>query len=98
MKGYGTPTIRVPNEKYKTKVFLEYNINGIEIDIMSEFIIVNNGIDYSFDLSETSPYDEFDLDGVTIKLATVSEWYQFYKLMDRFDKVELLKDIIEKSE
>src|SRR5574344_1658989 len=41
-----------PNTKYKTKCFLEFNIDGVEVDVMSGFIIVKDGIDYDCSLNK----------------------------------------------
>lgn len=88
--------IRKPNEKYKTKVFLEYIIDGVEVDIMSDFIIQNNNKDYHFPLNNTDDFDIIKLDDVTIVLDSVLDWYTFYSLMNRTDKINILKSYLEK--
>ncbi len=97
MSKYGTPVKRVPTEKYKTKYFLEYDIDGVEIDIMGGFVIVNKDQEYSFPLKENDPFDEYMLHGVTIHLAKVETWYKYYSLMERTDKVRLLKNYVNMS-
>ena len=51
MSEYAIPDIRIPTSKYKTKYFLEYNIEGVDVDIMADFIIVKDNIDYFFPLT-----------------------------------------------
>lgn len=94
MRKYGMANKRYPNSKYKTKLFLEYDIDGIELDIMAGFIIVNKESDYYFPLKESDPYDEYILYGEVIKLATVKQWHKFYTLMERTDKVKLLRKYV----
>lgn len=84
------PNQVLPNEKYKTKVFLEYVIHGVDIDIMAGFTILSNNKDYYFPIKDKSSYDTIKIDEVEIVLGSVEEWYTYYKLMDRKDKVELL--------
>ena len=43
MSKYSIVEKREIHPKYKTKAFLEYNINGVDIDIMAGFIIISNG-------------------------------------------------------
>ena len=45
MNDFGTPVIKGPDATCKTKVFLEYRIDEVDVDIMSGLIIVNQGKD-----------------------------------------------------
>lgn len=98
MSKYATPIKREPNEQYKTRYFLEYDIDGVEIDIMSGFVIVTKDNEYSFTLNKDDEYDIYKLKGVDIKLASVEEWYKYYSLMGRTNKVKLLKNYVKMSD
>ena len=98
MSKYGTYQAHLPNEKYKTEHFLEYNISGIDVDIMAGFNIVRNHQEHYFPLLKTQEYDIYDLNGVAIKLASVEEWYKYYQLMNRTDKVKLLENYVKMSD
>jgi hypothetical protein len=90
--------IRKPNDKYQTKFFLEYIIDGVEIDIMAGFSIVKNGQVHYFPMHQADQFDRREVDGVVVYMESLEQWYQFYYLMDRTDKVLLLQDHIDKNQ
>lgn len=98
MSKYGTPIKRVPNDKYKTTYFYEYEIDGVDIDIMAGFVIVSKDKDYEFAITKNEEYDSYNLKGVDIKLASVEEWYKYYSLMGRTNKVKLLQNYVKMSD
>ena len=98
MSKYGSPIKREPNDKYKTTYFYEYEIDGVDIDIMAGFVIVSKDKDYEFAISKNEEYDIYNLKGVDIKLASVEEWYKYYQLMGRMSKVKLLQNYVKMSD
>lgn len=82
---------KLPNELYKTKVFLEYQILGVDIDMMAGFAIQNQNKIYEFPLTEHEPCDELVLDDTVIYLSKVDTWLTYYQLMNREDKVNMIK-------
>ena len=82
------------NELYKTKEFVEYRIHNVDIDIMANFTIVNDHKEYAFPLNKDTKRDYIVLNQTTIYLDTVSHWLKYYQLMDRVDKVHLIKDYL----
>lgn len=89
--------IRNPNQnvKYKTKCFLEFNVAGVEFDVMAGFTIVNNGVDYYFPLKQEDIVSYKELNGAKIPLHSVKEWGKYYQLMECFQKVEMIKNSLE---
>jgi hypothetical protein len=83
---------RQANEQYQTKVFLEYEIDGIDIDIMAGFAIVHDSKVFEFPLTFQEPYDELLLDDQVIYLSKVETWLKCYELMGRDDKVKLIEN------
>lgn len=81
-----------PKTKYKTKIFLEYKISGIDLDIMAGFTIVNNGIDYDCSLKPNQIIEYYDLDGEKIPLQSIDLWLKYYKLMGRESKVSMIEN------
>lgn len=79
-----------PNTKYKTKHFLEFNINGVDIDVMAGFTIVNEDHEYYFPLKKENIYDYTEIHGITIPLQSVEEWRKYYELMGRDEKVKMI--------
>lgn len=80
-----------PNEKYASKEFLEYDIDGIDVDLMVGFAIKKDNEVHDCSLSKSQITEYFELDGVRIPLQSVELWHKYYLLMDRADKVALIE-------
>ncbi len=89
---------RDKNAHYATKEFLEYDIAGVEVDIMSGFTIISKDKEYYFPLEKSKNYQSIILDGETIYLDTIDHWLQYYQLMERTDKVEIIKSYLQSKE
>lgn len=83
-----------PDEKYKTKLFLEYCLRDVEIDIMAGFMIQRGGVVYDCSLKPDQIVEYFDLSGVKIPFQSVELWLKYYELMGRDDKVEMINSAI----
>lgn len=79
-----------PNAQYKTMHFLEFIVDGVDIDLIAGFIIVNDGKEYYFPLEKDSVCDFTEICGTNIPLQPVSEWRHYYQLMGRSEKVKLI--------
>lgn len=93
----GNLTPANPNDKYKTKCFLEFIVNGAEIDVMAGFSIVNNGKEYDCSLKSDQIYEIYVIDGVSIPMQSPVLWLKYYSLIGRQDKVELINRYYEKN-
>ncbi len=82
---------REPNSMYKTHTFLEYIIDDVEIDIMSGFTIVSENKDYYFPLKKGTLSESVVIKGEVIYLETIEKWLEYYTLMNRTNKVDLLR-------
>lgn len=79
-----------PNIKYKTKYFLEFIVDGIDIDVMAGFIIVNKDEDFYFPLKKENINDYTVVNEIKIPLQSVEEWRYYYDLMGRDEKVKMI--------
>jgi len=79
-----------PNIKYKTKYFLEFVVDGIDIDVMAGFIIVNKDEDFYFPLKKENINDYTVVNEIKIPLQSVEEWSYYYDLMGRDEKVKMI--------
>ena len=79
-----------PNVEYKTKYFLEFQIDGVDIDVMAGFIIIDNGGEYYFPLYKEHIKEFTEIDGIKIPLQSLEEWRTFYQLMGRYEKVNMI--------
>jgi hypothetical protein len=79
-----------PQEGFHTKHFIEYNFEGVEIDLIAGFVIVHNGKDYYLPLRQREIAEYALLEGTKIPLMSVRAWERYYDLMGRKDKVALI--------
>lgn len=79
-----------PDLHYKTRHFLEFNIDGIDIDVMAGFVIISNGKDYDCSLLPEQVTEHTLLNGEMIPLQALSDWRRYYELMGRTSKVEMI--------
>ena len=91
LDNYGTLQKNNPNYKYKTKVFLEYVIDDVEIDIMAGLIIVANNSEYYFPLKKEGIKEIIVINDTPIPLQSIEEWKTYYSLMGRMEKVKLIE-------
>lgn len=82
---------RRPSAHFGTKVFLNYDIDGVDIDIMAGFAIKYHDEMYAFPLREDVSFDTVQIDDVTIYLEKVEVWLRYYQLMERHQKVNMIK-------
>ena len=82
----GTLQERIPHPDFKTKHFLEYVIEGVEVDTIAGFVIHKEGTDYAMPFDETHIEGTASLWGETIPLQSRSDWQHYYTLMGRPEK------------
>ncbi|HWQ22154.1 MAG TPA: hypothetical protein VN478_05460 [Clostridia bacterium] len=80
---------------YSTSRFLEYVVDGTDIDVMAGFAIRHDDGTYVFPFDERSVTMRKSVDGVTIPFSSLEDWYVLYQLMPgREAKVKLIEDHI----
>ncbi|WP_349948654.1 hypothetical protein ABFV83_09635 [Lacrimispora sp. BS-2] len=79
-----------PNAKYKSKSFMEFIVDGVDIDVMAGFTIVNNDKEYYFPLKKKEINDYTEVNGIGIPLHSLEEWRNYYELMGRDEKVKMI--------
>ncbi len=78
------------NARYKTRHFLEFNIDGVDVDVMAGFVIVSDGREYDCSLSKAQVTEHVCVNGELIPLQMLSDWRRYYELMGRTSKVEMI--------
>lgn len=76
--------------QYKTRWFLEYTVNGVDVDMMAGFVIVRDGVDCECPLLAEDMGDTTVVDGETVPLHSLSAWRRNYALMGRTAKAEMI--------
>lgn len=85
-----TPKTKV---EYSTEVFLNYDVLGIPVDVMSGFKINHDVGIYEFRFNQDSITKHKKIDDVVIPFSSIEEWYVAYILMiGRQAKVQLIED------
>ena len=87
------PPDLMPNPMYRTKAFMEFLIDSIEVDVMAGFAIVHEGTVYDCSLRGDQIVEKMLLGTEVIPLQSPWLWCKYYRLMRRPQKA----DIIEKA-
>lgn len=79
-----------PDKQYKTRHFFEFMINGVDVDVMAGFVIVNAGKEYDCSLMPGQIAEYIQLNGQKIPLQSLEDWRRYYELMGRTAKVNMI--------
>ena len=90
LAGMGTLEPPKPSTQYKTKVFLEYTIDGVDVDILAGYVIVSNGAEHDCPLLETDIEGAVLVNHENVPLQSVKVWRRYYTLMGKAEKVRLI--------
>ena len=85
------PSDPVPNPMYRTKTFVEFLIESIEVDVMAGFAIVHEGTVYDCSLRKEQIVEKMPLGTEVIPLQSPSLWCKYYRLMGRPQKVDMIE-------
>lgn len=95
LSSMGRKTPKKPTDKYSTGHFYEYTVQGVEIDLMSDFRIKTDSGTYEYEFNSGSQLEYYRLGEITIPLNPVEDWYLLYQLMGgRDEKVLLIEDYL----
>jgi len=81
---------RYDQTKYGTKVFVEYVVEGVDVDLMADFSIIKGGKEYPYPLFPEAIVECYDLAGIMIPFESLLVWRERYALMDRKEKVAMI--------
>lgn len=83
------------NNIYATKYFYEYEINGVDVDVMAGLAInFNEGL-FQFDFDEDSISEFKIINGVKVPFTSLEDWYVIYQLIpNRQVKVKIIEDYL----
>ena len=83
---------RIPNPNFKTRHFLEYVIEGVEVDVMAGFIITKDGKDHHLPFDASHIERTVTVNEQAIPLQLRSDWQHYYVLLDRPHKALMCKE------
>mgnify|MGYP001562277405 CR=1 FL=1 len=91
----GHETLDHPRSLYSTSRFLEYVVNGTDIDVMAGLAIKHSDGMYVLPFDDKSVAMTRTVDDVIIPLMSLEDWYVLYQLIPgREAKVKLIEDHI----
>ena len=85
------PPDPMPNPMYRTKAFMEFLIDSIEVDVMAGFAIVHEGTVYDCSLRGDQIVEKMLLGTEVIPLQSPRLWCKYYRLMGRPQKAEMIE-------
>lgn len=80
-----------PKDRYRSKRFLSFRIDGVDVDVIAGFTIIYEGEEHYFPLIGEEIKDHAEIDGTLIPLQSLGAWRRYYRLMGRDDKAALLE-------
>lgn len=81
---------------YSNKYFGGFDINGVEIDMMSDMVINNYDCSYLYPFDKKSVVSHMMLGDLSVPVASLEEWFILYQMIPKKEvKVEILKTYFE---
>ena len=80
-----------PKAMYKTKTFMEFTIDSIDIDVMAGFAIVSEGKLVDCSLHKEQIVERILLGTEAIPLQSPLLWCKYYRLMKRNEKANMIE-------
>lgn len=81
------------SKNFKSVYFLEYNIDGIDIDVMAGFTVIKNNHIYKYILDNNSIVENIVKEDTKIYYTSLEDWFVIYQLINgREEKVLKIKN------
>ncbi|MBE0600948.1 MAG: hypothetical protein IH607_04115 [Firmicutes bacterium] len=88
----GTQQTSARSDTYRSEAFFEFNIDGVDVDVIAGFVIVRNGVPCDRSLRDDEITESVRSGNETIPLHSLAVWRRNYELMDQPEKVRLIDD------
>jgi predicted nucleotidyltransferase len=83
------------SEAYSTKYFYEYIVRGIDVDVMSGFVVNHNRGVFEYIFDHQSISEVITINGIDIPFTSLEDWYVLYQLIpNRETKVKLIENYL----
>ena len=90
LSALGTRRPPRPNTGYRTKVFKEYIIDGVELNLMAGMVIVKDSVSFDCPLETEDITGCVQVHGQDVPLHSLACWKRYYSLMGRPEKAALI--------
>ena len=74
------------------KVFMEFTIDSVDIDVMAGFSIVSEGKVYDCSLDKEQIVERMTLGTEIVPLQSLRLWCKYYRLMGRNKKADMIEN------
>lgn len=91
LSAMGTMQPPNPNPLYRTKAFMEFTIDSMDVDVMAGFSIVKDDVLYDCSLQADQIVEWMPLGDKSIPLQSPALWCKYYRLMGRKEKVAMIE-------
>lgn len=95
LNALGACRVPDPSPQYGTKRFLEYRIDGVDVDMIAGFSIIAQGREYDCDLTPGQIEKYAEAGAQTVPLQYLGLWKRYYRLMGRTARVAQLVSVKE---
>lgn len=83
--------------QYKTRYFIEFTVDGVDVDLMAGFVIVLDGTDHECPLLPEDITETRIVNGENVPLHSAARWAEYYRLMGRDAKAGMVKEWIDRT-
>lgn len=86
-----------PNPKFRSKAFMEFVIDSVDVDAIAGFAIVSGDGVVDCSLQKEQIVERMPLGEACIPLQSPALWCRYYRLMDRTEKAQMIEQALSDS-
>ena len=79
------------NHTSSAKIFEEFTVDGLDVDVISGFIVTAYGKEYDCSFKNEN-VEHIEVEGEDVILDSLDAWYEIYNLQGRMEKARYIKD------
>lgn len=79
-----------PDPRYRTRCFLQFTIDGVDVDVMAGMVILAGGREHDCSLRPERVTGRVLVEGEPVPLQALEDWRRYYALMGRPEKVRMI--------
>lgn len=88
---------QTPNPKFRSKAFMEFVIDAVDVDVIAGFAIVSGDSVVDCSLQKEQIVERMPLGEACIPLQSPALWCRYYRLMDRTEKAQMIEQALSDS-
>lgn len=88
---------QTPNPKFRSKAFMKFVIDAVDVDVIAGFAIVSGDSVVDCSLQKEQIVERMPLGEACIPLQSPALWCRYYRLMDRTEKAQMIEQALSDS-